>query len=63
MTEKSQSERSAGARAERRALRDAIRREQGKRGLSWQQEGLGWVMGWLGGRIDRVQKSGGIGRK
>ena len=58
--------RSAGARLERRALRDAIRRELGtmqSREFHVNKSGLEWVMSWLSGRIERTRKLGGIGRK
>lgn len=62
-----------GARAERRALRDFLRREL-KRYPHAKEKELGavalgaritleGVQAWLGGRIERTRKVGGVGRR
>jgi hypothetical protein len=53
---------SAGARVERRALRDAIRRELVKHKGGRVDPGLRWVMDWLSERVQRTRKPGGVGR-
>ena len=54
----------AGARAERRAVRDFIRRQIAKGGARIsERDGLEAVMTFLGGRLQRTRKPGGVGRR
>lgn len=67
MTAAEQSAMRYGGRLERRATRDFIRRERGDRsnGLQFDQgyrAGLDAVAAFLGGRIQRTRKAGGLGR-
>ncbi len=72
-----------GARAERRAVRDFLRREIAKVEASYAKAKAGagmtksekrfafagridafrYTMGWLGGRIQRTRKPGGVGKR
>ena len=53
----------AGARTERRAIRDFIRRQIRTRVVGPERDALESVMSFLGGRIERTRKPGGVGRK
>lgn len=52
----------AGARTERRAVRDFIRRQIAKN-VAGERDGLEAVMTFLGGRLQRTRKPGGVGRR
>ena len=55
----------AGARAERRALRDAARRELKRVAYTEaasEHDGVRWVLDWLSERIQRTRRTGGVGR-